>query len=280
MKPWLKRALPYAAVVIATASATLFVVRARAAGIPDAEVLTYTGYLEDGNGAPLIGDHSIAVRFWEADTGGDAICSAELATAELVSGRFQVPLPATCAEAVQANPNLFVDVAVDGASLGRTKLGAVPYALEAGHATAADVASAAAGDLQSALDDAAATSEYVADRLGPNPAAAVDSRWGILHAAAVGACMALAPAAGGNPTGVYIQEAGKTCTEQCAAKATGTCRANVAVSGVTNTRGTPGGLIGQNYLYSCDNAVAGLREGGNYNPDSAGIFSYCCCGDP
>jgi hypothetical protein len=147
MKSSLK-SLGFLALGAAATLALVFAVRARAAGIPDAEVLTYTGYLEDGEGAPLAGDHSIAVRFWAADTGGNALCSAELATATLVSGRFQVPLPAECTDAVGANPNLFVDVAVDGASLGRTKLGAVPYAIEAGRAVTADSAAAAAGALE------------------------------------------------------------------------------------------------------------------------------------
>lgn len=155
MKTWLKRSLPYAAVVLATASATLFVVRARAAGIPDADVLTYTGYLEDGDGAPLTGDHSIAVRFWAAAEGGSDLCTGELASVEVQAGRFQVPLPQDCVDAVRANPDLFVDVVVDGATLGRTKLGAVPYALEAGRA------SDSAGLLEERL---AALEERVGDR--------------------------------------------------------------------------------------------------------------------
>ena len=68
----------------------------------------------------------------------------------------------------RSNPNAWVEVLVDGTSLGRTKLGGVPYALEAGHATSSDsatnatnaanattaaTASGAAGALQTALDD-------------------------------------------------------------------------------------------------------------------------------
>ncbi len=115
-------------------------VRARAAGIPDADVLTYTGYLESAEGTPLDGEHSISVQFWESLAATKDLCAASLGSVELQAGRFQVPLPAECADAVKANPDLFVDVSIDGASLGRTKLGAVPYAIEAAHATKADEA--------------------------------------------------------------------------------------------------------------------------------------------
>jgi hypothetical protein len=82
----------------------------------------------------------------------------------LDSGRFSVALPDTCATAVKASPDAWAEVLVDGASLGRTKIGAVPYALEAGHATNADnatnatnataagTASAAGGALKTTID--------------------------------------------------------------------------------------------------------------------------------
>jgi hypothetical protein len=116
------------------ATTAMLAVRARAAGIPDADPLTYTGYLEDGDGAPLTGAHSIDVTFWGSVDGTDDLCSGGNDNAELTAGRFQIPLP-DCAEAVKATPDVWVDVQVDGASLGRTKLGALPYALEAGRAS-------------------------------------------------------------------------------------------------------------------------------------------------
>jgi hypothetical protein len=132
-----RRALPYAAVCIASIAATAIALRASAAGIPDADVLTYTGYLEGADGVPLTDTHSISVRFWASATGGKALCTGELASVALISGRFQVPLPEDCVEAVKGNPSLFVDVQVDGSSLGRSKLGAVPYSLESGRASLA-----------------------------------------------------------------------------------------------------------------------------------------------
>src|SRR6185369_12095838 len=56
----------------------------------------------------------------------------------LVSGRFKIKLPPECRAAVKGSPDVWVEVEVDGGPLGRTKLGVVPYALEAGHATTSD----------------------------------------------------------------------------------------------------------------------------------------------
>lgn len=142
--------------------AVLFAARARAAGVPESEALTYTGYLEDAEGAPLKGVHSVAVRFWAAAEKGTAICSQELASAELASGRFQVPLPVECVDAVKSNPDLYVDVLVDGASLGRTKLGAVPYALEAGRAAVATGAEGALDKRLASLEAPGPTSAFLA----------------------------------------------------------------------------------------------------------------------
>jgi hypothetical protein len=49
----------------------------------------------------------------------------------LVGGAFQVTLPDTCTAAVHANADLWVEVLVSGLAIGRTKLGAVPYAVVA-----------------------------------------------------------------------------------------------------------------------------------------------------
>lgn len=151
-----RKAVPFAALSIASVGVTLLAVRARAAGIPDADVLTYTGYLENPDGTPLTGKHAISVRFLAAADATKALCGADSSDTDLLSGRFQVPLP-DCTEIVKANPNLFVDVQVDGAWLGPTKLGAVPYAVEAGRAM---VASDADGALETRL-------KALETRLGP-----------------------------------------------------------------------------------------------------------------
>jgi hypothetical protein len=145
MKPSFRRLLTVGGIAVGASALTLLAVRARAAGIPEADGMTYTGYLEDGEGQPLAGEHSIAVQFWESAEATDDLCTGSLDSAELQSGRFQVPLPVSCSDAVKESPDVWVSVSVDGASLGRTKLGTVPYALEAGRATTA----ATAGSLQS-----------------------------------------------------------------------------------------------------------------------------------
>lgn len=108
--------------------------------------MTYSGYLESGDGVPLDGKHSVAVHFYgavDAD-GSDDLCSANnAADTGLVAGRFQIALPAKCTDAIKASPDVWVEVEVDGGPLGRTKLGAVPYAIEASHATTADSAALA-----------------------------------------------------------------------------------------------------------------------------------------
>jgi hypothetical protein len=105
--------------------------RVFAVGIPAANTLTYTGVLEDANGVALAGSRNIQLQLWDAASGGTIQCATSSTPVTLVGGRFQIPLADACATAVKGHPDLWVEALVDGASLGRTKLGAVPYALEA-----------------------------------------------------------------------------------------------------------------------------------------------------
>jgi hypothetical protein len=105
--------------------------RARAAGIPQAAALVYSGTLTDGTGAPLTGSKNVLLQVYGAASGGAALCQSMPTTVNLVGGTFRVPLGDDCAAVVHSNPDLFIDVLVDGASVGRAKLGAVPYAVEA-----------------------------------------------------------------------------------------------------------------------------------------------------
>ena len=131
----LKRLSVYASIAVVASTATLLAIRARAAGIPAAAALTYTGYLENPDGTPITGKKSIGLSFYDAATDGTEVCVQKPADIEPVAGRFQIALPNKCAAAVQANPDLWVEIEVEGALLGRTKLGAVPYAIEAGRAS-------------------------------------------------------------------------------------------------------------------------------------------------
>jgi hypothetical protein len=125
-------------------AATLIVQQVGAAGIPATGTLTYTGYLESPDGTAVSTAKNIALAVYDAVTAGNKVCEVNSAPITPVSGRFQIALPGGCTAQISANPELWIEVWVDGTSLGRTKLGAVPYAVEAGHAVTADSATTAA----------------------------------------------------------------------------------------------------------------------------------------
>ncbi|HET6147592.1 MAG TPA: hypothetical protein VFH68_08665 [Polyangia bacterium] len=119
---------------------TGYVVRgARAAGGPVMPpVMTYAGVLTDANGTPLTGTKNVQLQMWNLATDGTApVCQTPSTAVTLIAGGFQLPLPDACVAAVHAAGDLWTEVLVDGASLGRTKVGAVPYALEADSAAKA-----------------------------------------------------------------------------------------------------------------------------------------------
>jgi hypothetical protein len=125
---------------------------ARAGGIPAANALTYTGYLETPDGAPLTDTVSVSLALWAASSGGKKVCDTGATKVTPLAGRFQVQLPEECSQSVHAQPDLWLEASINGTALGRTKLGAVPFAIEADHASNAD--SAQAADAASgALDD-------------------------------------------------------------------------------------------------------------------------------
>lgn len=128
----------------------------RGIGIPASNALTYSGTLEDESGALLNGPRNIEIKLW-LENGSDPLCATGSERRDVSNGRFNVPLPDKCTEAVSGNSDVFVEVIVDGAGLKPfTKLGAVPYAVESAHATTATKAAAAdsaEGDLRTELDD-------------------------------------------------------------------------------------------------------------------------------
>jgi hypothetical protein len=126
---------------------------ARADGIPATSALSYAGVLEDPTG-PVNGPHNIGVSLYDAASGGHLLCEAASAEVTVVAGHFGVPLPDDCTASVGANPDVWLDVFVDGSDTGRTKIGAVPYAAEAAHAVEAShaaTADQATGALQQAV---------------------------------------------------------------------------------------------------------------------------------
>lgn len=110
--------------------------RARADGVPMMNPLYYGGVLNDG-GRPVEGARNVTVRLWDAATAGATVCSTTAMGTTFTGGRFRVALDAACVGAVRANPELWAEVQVEGTTFPRSKLGAVPYALEAGRATGA-----------------------------------------------------------------------------------------------------------------------------------------------
>jgi hypothetical protein len=129
---------------------------ARAAGVPPAQALTYSGVLTDAAGVPAAGMKNVQVSLYDKAADGTLQCSAGPQAVTLVAGGFQVVLPDTCVTAVHANPDLWAELFVDGTSLGRNRVGAVPYAIESDRAASASGAFTVPGDLKVAGNAAVA----------------------------------------------------------------------------------------------------------------------------
>ncbi len=123
-------------------SAAILVGRAWAGGIPTkAPLMTYSGVLLDATGKPLPSPQIIEVRLWPSATPGTTpLCTSAPKTAPIDdSGRFSIPMD-PCVATIRSTPDVWAEVIVGTSSLSTSKLGAVPYALEAAHATTADTA--------------------------------------------------------------------------------------------------------------------------------------------
>ena len=107
---------------------------ADASGIPKVEPLVYSGLLADKTGKPLSGSsHSVKVSLWTAQSSGTQLCTSSSTTVDLskTAGRFRVSLPDTCVDVVHRGTVVWTEVKADGVVLPRTRIGAVPYAVEA-----------------------------------------------------------------------------------------------------------------------------------------------------
>ena len=103
---------------------------ASAAGIPQQTPLFYAGVLEDGSGL-VEGQQLVGILFWDAEAGGNTVCTTAESSQMIVRGTFRVALDVGCVAAVQQHPELWVEVTLNGESTGRAKIAAVPYAIEA-----------------------------------------------------------------------------------------------------------------------------------------------------
>jgi hypothetical protein len=142
----------------------LMPVVALADGIPTNQPLAYTGTLLNSVGAPVTTTTSLSLSLWDdpvATTTGNRKCEALAPNITPdAQGRFQVVLEAACLTAVKANPNLWVQVQIGLSVLPRSKLSAVPYAVEADRAALATNATNAvtAGTANSATTAVTASS--------------------------------------------------------------------------------------------------------------------------
>lgn len=109
-----------------------FLLRSALAATPTSP-MTYTGRLTN-NGQPLNSTSEIVVvRLFDDATAGMARCQSDSVTGvPVVDGRFRVNLNAGCATALATYGELWVEVEYpSGNFFPRTKVGAVPYAVEA-----------------------------------------------------------------------------------------------------------------------------------------------------
>jgi len=106
---------------------------ARANGIPTGGALVFSGVLEENN-TPVNDPRSFYATVFDAESAGNSVCSTPPTVIQVNNGSFRLPLPSQCEDAVKQNPNLWIQIGVGTDVLPRTKLSAVPYALEAGRA--------------------------------------------------------------------------------------------------------------------------------------------------
>lgn len=131
-----------------------------AEGGPIAQPLFYAGTVSSKQGDPLDGTHAINVSLFSAAAGGTALCSTSTLQVPVSAGRFRVELPSGskgCREAVANNPDTWIELTVDSATFPRTKVGAVPYAIEADHSKSASSVTGSQADSITKLNAAVAS---------------------------------------------------------------------------------------------------------------------------
>lgn len=144
MRRWIRGGLGVSAVVIVAG----VMGKAIADGIPTMTPLTYSGVLQSSAGAPVTAQQSMQLTLWDDATANASMNQRCVTPTQNVTpdpqGRFQIVLDQACFEAVRANPNLWVQLQIGATVLPRSKLGAVPYAVESGKAVRTVVSSTTA----------------------------------------------------------------------------------------------------------------------------------------
>jgi hypothetical protein len=108
-------------------------------GIAVSDPLYYAGSLQE-SGTPVTGARAFTLILWDSETAtasSNNKCQTTAPTAPVTNGRFRIALDPACTAEIKANPDLWIEVIVGATSLGRKKLGAVPYAVEAQRASEA-----------------------------------------------------------------------------------------------------------------------------------------------
>jgi len=150
---------------VGLAAGGYFVAVATAAGPPTnpAETLYYAGFVTNSQGDPADGTFDVELEVY-ADAGGTTpLCSTGPLTGVVVTqGHFRVALPPVCVDSFNANPDTWMRLSFDNQNMGLTKVGAVPYALQAGHALTADNATNAENATNATNADNATTASSVA----------------------------------------------------------------------------------------------------------------------
>jgi hypothetical protein len=119
--------------------------RALAEGAPTMKPLFYSGTLE-ANGKFASGAYAIVLALFDAESAGTQVCVSESADVPVEAGRFRVEVSADCVKALQMRPDVWAAVKFTGPDgvphelLKRSKIGAVPFSLEAQHAVSANKA--------------------------------------------------------------------------------------------------------------------------------------------
>jgi hypothetical protein len=115
--------------------ATYHLGRAHADGLPATDTMYFGGTLDE-NGVLVTGTRDVTVRFYDAESGGTPVCETAAPAAPLQAGRFRIALNARCTTAVRDNANVWSQLTVGTTTIaGRSRLGAVPYAVEAQRAS-------------------------------------------------------------------------------------------------------------------------------------------------
>ena len=126
---WLRWGQVGAAFAIAL-SVGVFVGVAIAERSAAAPPLAYSGVILEGAGPVADGSHTVGLALFTSESGGTALCVVAPAALTTRAGHFSIEVAAPeCGTAIEQNDSLWVELTVDGSTLSRSRVGAVPFAV-------------------------------------------------------------------------------------------------------------------------------------------------------